>query len=226
MLRAVIFDLDGVIVKFNLDSRRIKDEMIVALEDSGIPKGKLSSSQPFSAMKEAIKQHLASEGKEENLQSIISKAEDIRMKREVEAASKTELIPGAKQALASLKGRGLKIALFTYNNKRAAEIALAKHGLTECFDLIMSRDMVPKPKPDPAHLCAILDKLKLRKDEVLVVGDSEMDIKPSKELGVKVVAITTGIRSKDELLPYSPDHIISDLSKLNGIVERRMKATG
>jgi beta-phosphoglucomutase-like phosphatase (HAD superfamily) len=39
LLKAVIFDLDGVIVKFNLNSRRIKEEMIAELEASGIPKG-------------------------------------------------------------------------------------------------------------------------------------------------------------------------------------------
>lgn len=226
LLKAVIFDLDGVIVKFNLDSRRIKEEIIVALEETGFPKGKLSSNQPFATMKEMIRQHLASEGKEELSQALIVQAEGIQIKREVEAADKTELLPGAKQALESLKVRGLKIALFTYNNRRAAEIALARHGLMNYFDLIISRDMVSKPKPNPAHLSAILEKLKVRKDEALVIGDSEMDIRPSKELGVKVVALTTGIRSKDELLPFSPDYMISNISKLRGIVERKMKAQG
>jgi len=222
LLKAVIFDLDGVIVKFNLDSRRIKQEMIAELEANGIPKGKLSADKPFSIMKGAVEQHFSSLGKEGEADALIRRAESIQIAHEVTAARETELLPGAKQMLQLIKGKGLKVALFTYNNSRAAEIALLRHGLRGYFDLIISRDMVSRPKPNPEHLNAILDKLGVRNDEAIVVGDSEMDIKPSKELGVTAVALTTGIRRKNELSQFNPDYIISDMMELKGIVERVM----
>jgi len=220
LLKAVIFDLDGVIVKFNLNSRRIKEEMIAELEASGIPKGKLSAEKPFSIMKEAIVRHLSAIGKEGMAGALITKAERIQIEHEVVAARETELISGAKQMLGFIKGKGLKVALFTYNNSRAAEIALSRHGVEGYFDLIVARDMVPKPKPNPAHLTVILDKLGIQRGEAIVVGDSEMDIIPSKALGVKVVALTTGMRRSEELSRLDPDYMIQDMRSLEGIVER------
>jgi phosphoglycolate phosphatase-like HAD superfamily hydrolase len=46
-----------------------------------------------------------------------------------------------------------------------------------------------------------------------------MDIKPSKELGVRVAAVTTGIRSGDFLRTLEPDYLIDDLSQLLPIVD-------
>lgn len=220
MLKAVIFDLDGVIVKFNLNSRRIKEEMIAELEADGIPKGKLSAEKPFSIMKETIVQHLSAIGKEGMADALIKKAERIQIDHEVVAARETELLSGAKQILGFIKGKGLKVALFTYNNSRAAEIALSRHGIEGYFDLIVARDMVPKPKPNPAHLTVILDKLGIQRGEAIVVGDSEMDIMPSKALGVKVVALTTGMRRSEELSRLNPDYLIPDMRSLEGIIER------
>ena len=220
MLKAIIFDLDGVIVKFNLNSRRIKEDMIAGIEASGFPKGKLSAEEPFSVMKEMIARHFAFIGKGWMADGIIKKAESVRIEHEVAAARETELLPGAKRALQFIKGKGLKIALFTYNNSQAAEIALSRHGIRGCFDVIVSRDMVQKPKPDPAHLSAVLEKLGIKNDEAIVVGDSEMDIKPSKALGVKVVAMTTGVCLSEELSSLDPEYVISEMSDLEGIVER------
>ena len=222
MLKAIIFDLDGVIVKFNLNSRRIKEDMIAGIEASGFPKGKLSAEEPFSVMKEMIARHFAFIGKGWMADGIIKKAEAVSMAwtSEVAAAREAELLPGAKRALQFIKGKGLKIALFTYNNSQAAEIALSRHGIRGCFDVIVSRDMVQKPKPDPAHLSAVLEKLGIKNDEAIVVGDSEMDIKPSKALGVKVVAMTTGVGHSEELSSLDPEYVISEMSDLEGIVER------
>lgn len=53
----------------------------------------------------------------------------------------------------------------------------------------------------------------------MVVGDSEMDIKPSKELGVRVVAVTTGVRDAEFLKSLSPDYLIGNLYDVVGIVD-------
>jgi phosphoglycolate phosphatase-like HAD superfamily hydrolase len=50
-----------------------------------------------------------------------------------------------------------------------------------------------------------------------------MDIKPCKELGVRVIAITTGIRTADELRLYSPDFLIEDLSDLPEVIAACME---
>jgi len=49
-----------------------------------------------------------------------------------------------------------------------------------------------------------------------------MDIRPSKALGVKVVAMTTGISLSDVLSSLDPEYVVSDMSELEGVVERLM----
>ena len=44
------------------------------------------------------------------------------------------------------------------------------------------------------------------------MGDTEMDIHAARELGVKVCALTCGIRSKEYLASLSPDLLEIDLS--------------
>lgn len=219
MLKAVIFDLDGVIMKFRLDSQGIKREVIARLEEEGLTPKALNPTDPFSKIRESTRSIFESKGRNGAwIEAVMREVEGIPVRHEVEAAKVAEMLPGAKEILATLKGRGLRLAIFTYNNSLAAEIALTRNGLMDYFELVVTRDSVPWPKPNPLHLDFVLKSLMVGRDEAIVVGDSEMDIKPCKELGVRVVAISTGVRSADYLRGLSPDYLINDLSELEPIV--------
>lgn len=220
MLKAVIFDLDGVIMKFKLDSQGIKREVISRLEEKGLTPKALSPTDPFSKIRESTRSIFASQGRDDGwVEDVMREVEEIPMRHEVEAAKVAEMLPGARETLAALRESGLKLAIFTYNNSQAAEIALTRYGLKEYFELVVARDSVPRPKPNPLHLDFVLKSLMVERDEAIVVGDSEMDIKPCKELGVRVVAISTGVRSADYLRGLSPDYLIGNLSELKPIVD-------
>lgn len=220
MLKALIFDLDGVIMRFGLDSRGIKREVIAYLEANGITPRLLSPTDPFSKIRENAKSIFTSMGRGDVwVEGVMREAEKIPIKREVEAAEMAVVLPGVMDTLPVLRGRGLKLGIFTYNNSLATEIALSRNGLKGYFQLVAARDSVPRPKPNPLHLAFVLEGLMVGKEESIVIGDSEMDIKPCKELGVRVVAITTGIRSADFLRSLEPDYLIGDLSELIPIVD-------
>jgi len=219
VLKAIIFDLDGVLMKFNLESRRIKEDVIKYLVKNGLQEGLLSPTSSFSSIRDGIRTYFSMAGKDPSwIEGLIKEAEEIPMEYEIRAAAATELLPNARETLMALKAMGLKLAVFTYNNSKATHIALRRHRLEGFFDVVIARDMVTRPKPNPVHLDAVLNRLGVTKDEAVVVGDTEMDIKPCKELGVRVVAVTTGIRTADELKPYSPDFLIDDLLDLPEVV--------
>ncbi|MEN3064002.1 MAG: HAD family hydrolase [Candidatus Methanosuratincola petrocarbonis] len=220
-VKAVVFDMDGVLVNFNIDSRRIKAEIIEYFEARGFPKGFLSPALPFSKIKEEVERHFSSEGmREDQILEILRAAEGMAVDHEVEAAKTTRLLPGAKETLSELKAMGVRLAIFTYNNSKAVRMALERLGLEGYFDAVVSRDQVESPKPNPCHLRRVLELLGVSAGEALVVGDSEMDIKPAKELGVKVAAITTGVRSEEELRAHAPDYIINRLPEVVEIVRK------
>ncbi len=214
-MKAVVFDMDGVLVNFNIDSRRIKSEIIAYFESMGLPEGMLTPALPFSKIKEEVERHFSSKGiSRDQILEMLRTAEVMAVEHEVEAARTTELLPGARETLSALKAKGFRLAIFTYNNSRAVRMALERLGLEGYFDAVISRDQVESPKPSPCHLRRVLEALGVSEDEALVVGDSEMDIKPAKELGVKVAAITTGVRSEEELRAHSPDYIVKGLPEV------------
>ncbi|MDH5810977.1 MAG: HAD family hydrolase [Candidatus Methanomethylicaceae archaeon] len=223
MLKGVIFDLDGVLLKFNLDSKKIKEEIISFFVENGLEKGMFTPKDTFSSIKEGVKEYFLGKGKEEEwIDDLLKKGEEIAVKHEIEAAKTTDLLPDVKEVLMTLRAKGLKLAVFTYNNSEAAKIALEKTGIIDYFDVILARDNVPKPKPNPEHLKVVLQSMDINPEEAVVVGDTEMDIKPCKALGVKVVSVTTGIRTEEELKKYEPDFIISGLKKLPALIESKL----
>lgn len=221
MLKGVIFDLDGVLLKFNLDSRKIKEEIIKFFVQNGLEEGLLNPKDSFSFIKDFVREYFSKNGKDEVwIEDLLRRGEDIAIRYEIEAARTTDLLPHVKEVLKSLKSKGLKLAVFTYNNSQAAKVALNRTRIIDFFDVVLARDNVLKPKPNPEHLRMVLQELNIEPHEAIVVGDTEMDIKPCKALGVKVVSVTTGIRTEEELRKFDPDFIISELDQLLGLIER------
>lgn len=85
------------------------------------------------------------------------------------------------------------------------------------FDKIIGSDQVrnPKPAPDEILLAGHLEHHKLD----YYVGDTIVDIKTSKNAGVKAIGITTGIGSREDLENEKPFKVIDNLSELLGIIE-------
>lgn len=55
---------------------------------------------------------------------------------------------------------------------------------------------------------------RLRGDEVLVVGDTPLDIACGKHIGAKVVAVATGGATLPQLLAHQPDWAVEDLRRV------------
>ena len=54
---------------------------------------------------------------------------------------------------------------------------------------------------------------------VVLVGDTENDILPANEIGVKSIAVTTGIRSEEKLRTYNPSAIINSISDIYNYID-------
>jgi len=217
-LRAVVFDLDGVITRFNLEREKIKAEFIEYFRERGLVDPSLTPSTPYSLIKDAVAAYFSGIGRGAEVEAMLRDADRIIVEHEIRAASDAPLLPGVKGALTALKAMGLRLAIFTYNNSQAAGMILRRHGLDGIFDVVVSRDMVSRPKPNPIHLEAVLARLGVQKGETLVVGDSEMDIESARKAGVRVAAVATGLRSRKELAAHGPDFLIGDLSELPALV--------
>lgn len=54
-------------------------------------------------------------------------------------------------------------------------------------------------------------------EEIFIIGDTVLDIKTARHIGAKVISITTGSNTREELLEEKPDYIIDNFSEIEHI---------
>jgi HAD superfamily hydrolase (TIGR01549 family) len=74
------------------------------------------------------------------------------------------------------------------NRSDSMPTLLKEHDITPYFDLIVSANDVPRPKPHPDQLLRLLDYFKVSPHEMLYVGDSKVDESAAKTAQVPLVA--------------------------------------
>jgi len=161
-LKLVIFDLDGTLLEPALDFSAIRAEI-------GLP--------PALPMLEVM----------ETLGPVARRrAYAILDRHEAEAAGRSKLMPGAKELLAALRRRGLKLAVLTRNSRVSVDAACRRHGLE--FDAVSTRE-THQPKPDPDGVHGLMKTFGAAAGETVVVGDYRFDIEAGRGAGVRTVAL-------------------------------------
>ena len=86
------------------------------------------------------------------------------------------------------------------------------------IDSIYTRESFNTMKPDPEFLGGVLKKENLNKDEVVVIGDSTIDMKSAVNCGIKAIGVL-GTMSKEKLLEAGASMVAKDLYELEKILE-------
>lgn len=87
------------------------------------------------------------------------------------------------------------------------------------FDLRhLFKRLVGESKNKTEDLLTLVHKLGYSTDETVYVGDMIYDIRSAKAASITSIAVTTGYHSKNMLQAEHPDHIIDNLTQLQGIV--------
>ncbi len=222
-IKAIIFDLDGTLIKFKLDIIGMKKEIIRRLLEFKIPKNMLSLDIKIADMIKISKEYLLKSNRKDLALKVAPLVFSIADKFEVKAAEVSELIDDAKLVLKGIKGIGLRIGLLTNNVKLATNIVLKKHDIAKFFDIIITRDDSQSLKPDPAGLRLILSALNISPKEAIFVGDSVIDAHAAKEVGVLFFGVETGLHNRDDLQRENAVMVFSDLKSLLKFVIREIK---
>ncbi|MEM2419999.1 MAG: HAD family hydrolase [Candidatus Bathyarchaeia archaeon] len=213
MIKAVVFDLDGTLVKFNIDFRAVRAEIRSFLLSQGVPASVLSISESIFEMLKKTEIFMKNNGKPAAaIEALRKKALAIAEKYELEASKTTSLQPGVKEVLKTLREMDLKIGLCTVNGQKSAEYVLERFGIKEFFSAVISREQVKYVKPNVEHLQATLEALEISPQEALVIGDSQADMRCAKELGAMAVGILTGVSTFKELIDAGADYLVTSVT--------------
>ncbi|WHX49912.1 beta-phosphoglucomutase [Paenibacillus woosongensis] len=118
----------------------------------------------------------------------------------------SEILPGVREYLELLRGRGVKIALGSASQNAA--FILSRLGIAGLFDAVIDGTKVSQAKPDPEVFLAASEALGLRPFECVVFEDAAAGVEAGKAAGCKVV----GIGSPGIL--HQADRVIAGLYEL------------
>jgi phosphoglycolate phosphatase len=128
--------------------------------------------------------------------------------------SGTRLMPGAAEAVAALKARGLTLGVCSNKPRPFTRRLLDYLGLAGEIDLVLGPEDVARPKPAPDMLVTALTRLGLQPEQVLYVGDMTVDIQTARAAGVRVWVVPTGSDERSRLEAAHPDRLLRDLNEL------------
>jgi beta-phosphoglucomutase-like phosphatase (HAD superfamily) len=131
------------------------------------------------------------------------------------------VIEGIKDFLKELQNRSVLMGLVTGNVEEIAWAKLKISGLSHYFKLggFGSNDRNRTNLVRLAVSRAVKDFGFLADGTVFLFGDTPKDIKAGKEAGVKTVAVSTGIFSREDLLKSKPDYIFKNLCDIGSIIK-------
>ena len=114
-------------------------------------------------------------------------------------------ISGIPETLATLHGRGERLAILTSNSEANVEAFLTRHNLPYFEFVSCSSKLFGKGR----EIRRILRKEKLTPGEILYIGDETRDIEAAKETGLRMAAVTWGYNSEEALQALNPHHLVS-----------------
>jgi phosphoglycolate phosphatase len=218
MNKAIVFDLDGTLVDSAPD---LMDAHNYVMQKFGYNQKPLTNIRHLAGRGAAnmILSSLKEEDKkfDQNIHKKMTE-EFINYYRE-NISKKSRIIKGVNEFLAWGKSQEIIFAICTNKMESLAKKLLKEINLIEFFDYIAGADTFECRKPDPRHLTNILEILDVKKEDSIMVGDSETDAETARIAKVNFILVKGGYTEKDQNSIYH-DHFINDFTEMNGILSK------
>ncbi len=213
MIKAVIFDVDGTLIDSKENHVKAWKEAFSML---GYDIPVLDIQGQFGRRKkETIEKFLPPEKWSTDGKKIIELKRDFFWKN----FKSIKVFPGTYRLIAYLQKKKIKIALATSAKRDELNLYFKTLKIKDSVDITVSADEVKKSKPDPQTIQIILNKLKIKPEEALMVGDAVHDIESGKQAGVTTIGVLTGYTSKKQFNQHHTDYIFPDIQNLNKKIE-------
>jgi len=183
MLKAVIFDMDGVIVDsepmhFEVD-RRVLERCDFVAGDEVLSK---YVAVPNPIMWKALKEEF-------DLKMSVEELLELQTQLKVEVMKETcfEAIDGIMDLISYLKKNNIKMAIASSSPRFFIEYVVKSLSIHDCFDVIISGDEVKKGKPNPDIFLKASEMLEVKTSECVVIEDSANGVSASVSAGIKCI---------------------------------------
>ena len=186
MIKAVIFDMDGVLIE-------AKDWHYDALNKAlglfGFSINRYDHLTTYDGLPTPEKLEILSleQGLPKELHKFINEMKQIYTIEIVNQQCKPTFVH--EYALSRLKSLGYSLVCCSNSNRATVDIMMKKSGLDKYLDMTFSASDVNNPKPHPEIYLKAIDSLKLRPEECLIVEDNQNGIKAALESGANLLEV-------------------------------------
>lgn len=193
MLKAVIFDLDGVIVDTDLLHSRAYEKVLL---EHGVDPVKNSygtvhiSGATSHDTWEALKSQY---GIETPTAQLVGRKQTALMES---LDGDIVALPGALELIRNLHEHGVTIALATSAQRSRAMLILDKLAVSDYFSTIVCAEDVTRGKPNPEVYNVTRQRLGIDQSEIVVIEDAEAGSVAASEANLTVVAVPSKLNKK------------------------------
>ena len=203
-LRAVVFDLDGVIV----DSFAVMREAFAIAYREVVGRDEA----PFEEYSRHLGRYFPDIMTDMGLPLAM---EEPFVRESYRLASRVRVYDGVPAMLGALAAEGLRFAVATGKSGVRARSLLDVLGLSPAFAHVVGSDEVARPKPAPDIVLRSLDLLGVAPEEAAMVGDAVTDLDSARAAGVTAVAALWGGEGDPAvLLDAKPDVAVATTEEL------------
>ncbi|MFH2020164.1 MAG: TIGR02253 family HAD-type hydrolase [archaeon] len=225
MIKAIIFDLDNTLIDFLTMKKMAVSGAINAMRDAGLD---VSHTQADKIMFDLYEKHGMEYQRvfQDFLRLVTGKVDPKILANAIVGYRKVEQgfmkpYPKVKWTLIKLKEKGIKLAILTDAPRMRAWMRLAETELSDFFDVVVTFDDTKVLKPHRKPFLMMLQKLKMKPSEVLMVGDSlDKDVFGGNRLGIKTCHSRYGYLRMDKKKNINPNFTLHRIDELLDIVER------
>ena len=133
------------------------------------------------------------------------------------SSKKFLLIPGVDAMLAQLKGK-YPMAVVSARDANGTMRFLQQFDLAKYFDVIVTGQSAEHTKPYPDPILFAAQKMNVKPEECLMIGDTTVDMRAGKSAGAQTVGVLCGFGEEPELLKMGAGLILKNTSELADVL--------
>jgi len=199
-LSSIIFDLDGVVV----DSETLHEQaQFLIFEQYGLNVPPSALARFKGKTEEDVFYTIVEDYATEPLDVATLIEHKHRVFRDLH--DQLQLVPGVRSFIKNAASRYV-LALTTSAIRKDQERAFKKFGLEPFFNVVVTKEDIMMPKPDPEPYLVTVERLRIPASSCLVIEDSVNGIHSALAAGCRVAAITTSFEA--HILLNAGAHIV------------------
>lgn len=222
-VEAVVFDLDGTLIQSRHDGKEMRRRIEDILVGAGVPASDIDMSKRVWEILKNGKSALERKGQDpERVAWTMNRLTEAINEVELGVVENVKPMTHAQEVLEKLRGLGMKIGVATRSCNEYAIKSLELTDLTRYVNVLLARDDVEHPKPDPRHLLQVVSALGASVCRAFYVGDSSTDLETAYSAGIVFIGYFRSEERGKRLKRAGCNILIDDLRMIVELVEGRL----